>query len=135
MIDGGEGADFISGGAGNDTLYADQGDTLEGSDGDDLVILRDEDTTGNGSISIVGGEGNETRGDTLQLTSDVTYSDIDFTNTDPETGLSGSFTMADGTYVQFSEIENIICFTPGTHILTQNGERAIETLRADGIIS
>jgi hypothetical protein len=36
--------------------------------------------------------------------------------------------MLDGTVVTFSNIENIICFTPGTRILTAAGERPIETL-------
>ncbi len=132
ILDGGEGADLVSGGAGDDTITVDQGDTVTGGDGDDYFTLVDDDTTGTGndSISITGGEGDETGGDTLQLTSDVTYDDITFTNADDENGgLSGHFTMADGTYVEFSEIENIICFTPGTLILTEVGERPIETLR------
>ena len=45
------------------------------------------------------------------------------------TNFSGGFTMADGTVVNFSEIENIVCFTPGTMILTETGERPIESLK------
>jgi hypothetical protein len=37
--------------------------------------------------------------------------------------------MLDGTIVNFSNIENIICFVPGTMIATQAGLRAIEDLR------
>jgi len=132
ILDGGDGADLVYGGAGNDTITVDQGDTVEGGDGDDRFELADLDTTGTGndSISITGGEGDETGGDTLVLTPDVTYDDITFTNTDDNAaGLSGNFTMADGTFVEFSEIENIICFTPGTMILTEVGERPIESLK------
>lgn len=132
ILDGGDGADLVDGGAGNDTITVDQGDTVTGGDGDDRFTLVDDDTTGTGndSISILGGEGDETDGDTLVLTPDVTYDDITFTNTDDNAaGLSGNFTMADGTYVEFSEIENIICFTPGTMILTEVGERPIESLQ------
>jgi Ca2+-binding RTX toxin-like protein len=129
IIDGGEGSDFVDGGGGSDTINVDQGDTVLGGDGDDYFVLTDLDTTGTGndSISITGGEGDETVGDTLVLTSDVAFSDITFTDGDPGTGMNGSFTMPDGTFVQFSEIENIICFTPRTRILTEVGERPIET--------
>ena len=44
-------------------------------------------------------------------------------------GCRANFTMADGTVVNFTEIENIICFTPGTRILTETGERPVESLR------
>ena len=132
ILDGGAGSDFVDGGAGNDTITVDQGDTVVGGDGDDRFTLVDDDTTGTGndSISIVGGEGEEKGGDTLVLTSDVSRDDITFTNKDDENGgLSGHFKMKDGTYVEFSEIENIICFTPGTMILTEVGERPIESLQ------
>ena len=136
-IDGGEGSDLVFGGYGDDQITVDQGDTVSGGDGDDYFTLVDDDTTGTGndSISITGGEGDETGGDTLQLTSDVSYDDITFTNTDDaDGGLSGNFTLADGTYVEFSEIENIICFTPGAMILTQTGERPVETLRIGDMV-
>ena len=134
-LDGGDGADEIFGQAGDDQITVDQGDTARGGDGDDTFTLQDQDATGTQDISIIGGEGDETDGDTLILTPDVTPDDITFTNTDDSNGgLSGSFTMADGTFVEFSEIENIICFTPGTNILTQHGERAIETLRIGDMV-
>ncbi|WP_146049985.1 Hint domain-containing protein [Roseovarius confluentis] len=135
-IDGGDGADSVDAGAGNDSIIVDQGDTVTGGDGDDTFTLRDLDTTGtgNGAISITGGEGNETNGDTLILTPDVGRNDITFSDSDPGTGMSGSFTMADGTSVTFSEIENIICFTPGTMILTSHGDRAIETLQPGDMV-
>jgi len=135
---GGTGDDVLTGGAGNDEMYLAEGDVATGGDGDDLFVITDLGEAGGGdTITITGGEGGETNGDTLQLNSDVSYADITFTNTDDNAGgLSGNFTMADGTVVTFNEIENIICFTPGTLILTDRGERPIETLRpGDGIVT
>ncbi|WP_428515550.1 Hint domain-containing protein [Roseovarius sp.] len=136
-IDGGTGADQIDAGPGDDEILVDQGDTVQGGDGDDTFRLADLDTsgTGNAAIDITGGEGDETNGDTLILTPDVSRNDITFSNTDDAAGgLSGSFTMADGTPVTFSEIENIICFTPGTMILTSHGDRPIETLQPGDLV-
>ncbi len=134
-LTGGTGADLFYGGLGDDEIYLAEGDTAYGGAGDDLFVLGDLGEAGASSITIAGGESDEVAGDTLQLTPDVTYADITFTNTDDAAGgLSGSFTMADGTTVTFSEIENIICFTPGTRILTPQGERAIETLRAGDMV-
>ncbi|MFX0547494.1 Hint domain-containing protein [Roseovarius sp. S1116L3] len=134
-LTGGIGADQLFGGAGDDTLSVAQGDQAFGGDGDDYFVLEDLGEAGAGTINIVGGEGGETAGDTLRLNSDVSRADITFTNTDDAAGgLSGNFAMADGTVVTFSEIESIICFTPGAGILTPNGERAIETLRVGDMV-
>ncbi|MGK7652144.1 Hint domain-containing protein [Roseovarius sp. B08] len=135
-IDGGTGADSFDAGAGNDSITVDQGDTVQGGVGDDTFRLADLDTTGTGNaaIDITGGEGAETNGDTLILTPDVSYGDLLFSDSDPGTGMSGSFTMADGTPVTFSEIENIICFTPGTMILTSHGDRPVETLQVGDMV-
>jgi len=40
-------------------------------------------------------------------------------------GLSGNVTLLDGTVVNFFNIENIICFVPGTEIATPFGGRMI----------
>ena len=134
-LDGGVGADRIFGEGGNDTLIAGENDTLYGGDGDDLFVIETPTEAGVGGITIVGGEGGETNGDTLRLTADVARADITFTNlNDAAGGLSGTFTLADGTVVTFSEIGNIICFTPGARILTPHGERAIETLRSGDMV-
>ncbi|MBZ8118566.1 Hint domain-containing protein [Roseovarius sp. LXJ103] len=132
---GGTGADQLLGGTGDDTLSVAQGDAAFGGDGDDLFVIGDLGEAGAGTINIVGGEGDETVGDTLRLNSDVSQADITFTNTDDAAGgLSGNFAMGDGTLVTFSEIENIICFTPGARILTPQGERAIETLHIGDMV-
>ena len=132
---GGLGADTLYGGTGNDTFFLAEGDVAFGSDGDDLFVIGDLGEAGAGTINIVGGEGGETAGDTLQLNADVTPDAITFTNTDDAAGgLSGSFTLADGTLVSFSEIENIICFTPGARLLTPRGLRRVESLRRDDLV-
>ncbi|QGX99015.1 hypothetical protein EI983_12345 [Roseovarius faecimaris] len=129
------GNDSLIGGTGDDVITLGQNDTGIGGDGDDTFYLADYSEAGAGTISIVGGEGDETTGDTLYLGPDVSYSDITFTNTDDAAGgLAGSFTMADGTLVTFDEIENIICFTPGAQILTSHGERAVETLQVGDMV-
>ncbi|QGX99014.1 type I secretion protein [Roseovarius faecimaris] len=126
---GGIGADLLQGGADDDTFFVAQGDVAEGGDGDDYFFLTDLGEAGSGTITIDGGNGGAGDNDTLQLTSDVSFADITLTPSSDPGALSGSFTMADGTVVNFSDIENIICFTPGTMILTETGERPIESLR------
>jgi len=134
-LTGGTGADTVYGGTGNDTFFLAEGDVAFGSDGDDLFVIGDLGEAGAGTIDIVGGEGGETAGDTLQLNADVTPDDITFINTDDAAGgLSGSFTLTDGTLVTFSEIENIICFTPGARILTPRGLRRVESLRPGDLV-
>lgn len=129
-LTGGTGADTLYGGLGDDEMYLAEDDMAFGGDGDDLFVLGDLNEIGSSTITITGGEGDETNGDTLQLNAAVTPDDITFTNTDDAAGgLSGTFTVG-GTVVNFSEIENIICFTPGTRIRTEHGDRPIETLRA-----
>ncbi|MGX0975067.1 Ca2+-binding RTX toxin-like protein [Roseovarius sp. MBR-51] len=134
-LDGGAGADLLFGEGGNDTLIAGENDTLYGGDGDDLFVIGPPAETGTGTITIVGGEGGETSGDTLFLSPEARKADITFSNPDDAAGgLSGSFTLTDGTVVNFSEIENIICFTPGIRLLTPNGERNVEALRAGDLV-
>jgi len=134
LISGGTGNDQLLGQDGDDTINVSQGDSAEGGDGDDVFIVTDLGETDTGTITIIGGEGDETAGDTLVLTPDIGRDDITFTNTDDETGgLSGTFNL-NGAVVNFSEIENIVCFTPGARILTQWGERPIEMLRLGDMV-
>ncbi|SMX33964.1 Hint domain-containing protein [Actibacterium lipolyticum] len=135
-IIGGTGADTLGGGIGNDTLHVAEGDTATGGDGDDLFLLSDLGEAGAADITIVGGEGDETAGDTLDFQGLIGFGDVTYTNTDDSAGgLSGFATMADGSVVNFSEIENvIICFATGTRILTPYGERAVESLKQGDLV-
>ncbi len=137
---GNDGDDTLSGGLGSDTLYggdgADEinvaeGDTIFGGSGDDDIYLSPLGEASPGDIVVVGGEGGESaRGDVLHLGPYADLSTLQYTNADPGVGggLSGSVTLDDGRNLFFSEIEDIVCFTPGTRIATPRGARAIETL-------
>lgn len=130
-INGGTGADTLRGEAGNDTINVAEGDVATGGSGDDTFFVADLGEAGASTISITGGELGETDGDTLNFQGLIPFGSITYTNTDPGVGggLSGSATLADGTVVNFDEIENvIICFTEGTRISTPYGQRNIETL-------
>ncbi|WP_439111123.1 Hint domain-containing protein [Lentibacter sp.] len=136
-IDGGGGADVISGDAGNDVITVNENDTATGGDGDDYFEVSPGFETGVGSISITGGEGGETLGDTLDFNGLIGFGDVTYTNADPGVGggLTGFATLGDGTVVNFTEIENvIICFTEGTRIATPRGVREIEDLEVGDLV-
>lgn len=134
-IAGGLGADTMYGGEGNDTITFADGDTAEGGDGDDLFVLTDLGEPENGVITIVGGEGNETNGDTLQLGTLGDFTTLNITTpADEAGGMSGTITLDDGTILNFSEIENIICFTPDTQIVTPQGSRTVQDLRPGDLV-
>jgi hypothetical protein len=125
-----DGADTLRGGAGDDQIILGDQDVAFGGSGDDTFTI-DVDALDGGVITVTGGEAGETVGDTLDLTGVLDSGSIVYTNTDDAAGgLSGSATLIDGTIVNFSEIETIICFAAGTLIRTPHGERRIETLRA-----
>ncbi|MEL6913310.1 MAG: Hint domain-containing protein [Pseudomonadota bacterium] len=129
-LDGGTGADTMFGGAGADTFAVADGDEAYGEDGDDLFLLGDFGEAGAG-ILIDGGEAGETDGDTIDLGDQATLSDVTF---DPGNSENGTITLTDGTVVTFSNIENIICFTPGTTIATPHGARPVESLRPGDLV-
>lgn len=136
-IVGDTGADTLFGGGDDDTLLASQTDTAFGGGGDDIFTV-DPSLGDVGDITIVGGETDEGgadttnggAGDVLDL-SDLYANDLIeegslvFDPNDPE---AGSVRLTDGTVINFSEIENFICFTRGTMILTAEGEKPIEEL-------
>ena len=143
----GTGADTIDTGAGDDTVTFSEGDSISGGTGDDTFTYENLGEATNGTITIVGGQGGETaddadpntlEGDTLDLGFDADMSTLNITSTtvnaDGNTSYAGSVTMDDGTLLEFSEIENIICFTPGTRIATPMGARDIATLKVGDIV-
>ena len=133
-IYGGAGADTLNGGTGNDTLHVGSGDSANGEDGDDTFII-DPTALDGSAITLVGGEGAETTGDTLDFNGQLVLGSIVYTNTDDNAGgLSGTATLLDGSSVTFSEMETIICFTTGALIETPYGKRRVETLRAGDLV-
>lgn len=126
---GDAGADRLVGDAGNDELLTGTGDLAEGGGGDDTFVI-DPANVGGGTITIIGGETDETTGDTLDFNGLLDNGSVVIT--DPNQG--GTGTLTDGTTVGFDEIENIICFAAGTAIATPQGPRAVEALRAGDMI-
>lgn len=145
-LDGNEGSDTLYGGAGDDEITFSEGDTATGGSGDDLFVLEDLGETSNGTITIDGGSGDETPdpdgdgpltgGDTLQIGNlgTLTQAVRDTFVDDGSGSYSGSITLDDGTILNFSEIENIICFTPNTRIATPKGLVAIEDLEVGDMV-
>ncbi|KPP88550.1 MAG: putative Ca2+-binding protein [Rhodobacteraceae bacterium HLUCCO07] len=137
VLIGGGGADSLDGGAGADTIEAAEGDVAHGGDGDDLFLVSDLGEPGASTIDIVGGEGDEKDGDTLDFQGLTHWDDVTFGNTEPGAGggLSGNAVLADGTVVDFSEIENvIICFTAGTRIATARGLCEVQDLQVGEMV-
>ena len=137
ILDGGTGADMMYGEAGSDTFTVAQGDTADGGAGDDTFNLVDLAEAGSGAITIVGGEDEETVGDTLNFGGLIgNLNEVTITNSDDANGgLSGTVTLADGSVVTFSEIETlIVCLAEGTLIATPAGETPIEALRPGDLV-
>ena len=132
---GGLGADSLSGGDGNDTFFLAQGDIASGGAGEDTFILTDLLEAGAGTITIDGGTTSEPGGDTLDLNGIGDRTTLTFAPSagDPD-AFDGSITLTDGTVVTFTNIEHIICFTPGTLIATPEGERPVEDLRPGDMV-
>ncbi|MCK0143450.1 Hint domain-containing protein [Aliiroseovarius sp. F20344] len=134
-LTGGEGADELYGGEGDDTINFGVNDTAEGGLGDDTFILDPTEATGGPGV-VINIDGNEDPDDsdvdTLYLSGLATHDDIVYDPNDPE---SGTVTLSDGTVINFTNIENvIICFTTGSMILTDRGERPVEDLKTGDMV-
>ena len=132
---GGTGDDTMFGGLGNDTFYVAEGDSAVGGDGEDLFILTDLGEAGSGTITIDGGNTGEPGGDTLDLGGVADRTTLTFApSVDDPDAITGSVTLLDGTVVTFTDIEHIICFTPGTLIATPEGDKPVEKLRPGDMV-
>lgn len=132
---GGTGADTLIGNAGNDLIYIAESDYADGGDGEDRFVVTDLGEPGSGTITINGGTTGEPGGDTLDLNGLAVSGSLVRTPSvaDPD-AFDGSVTLLDGTILNFTNIEHIICFTPGTMIATPHGDRAVETLRPGDLV-
>lgn len=137
LVYAGDGNDVVQSGAGADTLYGGAGnDTLTGGDGADVLYGGDDRDLFYGGIGDVidGGEGGDDF-DVLNLSSlgGGAMTNIIYGGGDNE---AGTIEVLDGTGAvvgtfSFANIESVIpCFTPGTMILTLNGEKPVESLQA-----
>ena len=136
-LSGGEGFDQIFGGIGDDTIWIGEGDSGEGGKGDDLFLVSLTGEAGSNNATVIGGEGDETQGDTLDFGGQIHWDDVTYTNPDPGAGggKSGFATLDDGSTLTFSEIENvIICFAQGTRISTAQGLRPVEELQVGDLV-
>ena len=133
---GGSGDDTVDTGAGDDQISTGEGDDIAAGSGDDTITLSPDESGDTGAITVDGCAGDETTGDTLDLAGRVPdWRVVRDAATDDGTGsFSGSVVLDDGTTLTFSEIERIICFTPGTAIATPRGARAIETLNVGDMV-
>ncbi len=102
QIDGADGDDdTIFGNGGDDTIDSGAGDdTVDAGDGDDVIVLTD----GVDADSLIGGEGDETDGDTLDAS--ALDQDLALNLTAPETGTLTDRDTFDQT--SFEEIENFV---------------------------
>lgn len=137
---GGSGNDSLTGGAGNDQVFGAEGnDTFAAGDGADTMSGGDDrDTFYGGAGDVVdGGEGGDDQ-DVLDLRAyGHPATNILYDPTNHENG-TVEFLDADGNVtgtMTFENIEQVIaCFTPGTLVLTDAGERPIELIEEGDLV-
>lgn len=133
-LTGGAGNDLIYGGSGDDTINMGSGtDTVSGGTGNDSIVV-DANATG----GLVDGGENPGDYDVLDLSAwgfsgtNILYNDLD-----PE---SGTVEFLDGTgavvsTLAFQNIEKVVaCFTPGSQVLTIDGEVPVEDLALGDLV-
>ena len=126
-LTGGTEADSLYGGSGDDAFYLAQGDSAWGGLGDDVFVISDTGETNTTTITIDGEEDSASIGDTLDLNKLVDRNTLSYTD-DGTGSYSGTAQLFSGATLNFSNIENIICFTPGTMIETARGPIAVEDM-------
>lgn len=146
-LNGGVGLDTLYGDDGNDTLYGEAGnDTLVGGAGSDLVFGGDDrdlitmtfnDALGTETVDGGSGAGTTADNDTLSVDTtgyDWTRFDLNYDPGNHENGTIIFYGPGPGfpvvSTLTFTDIEHlvIVCFTPGTQILTGQGAVAVEAL-------
>ncbi|MGB4828652.1 MAG: Hint domain-containing protein, partial [Paracoccaceae bacterium] len=140
ILYGGVGNDTLDGGTGSDSLYGGAGrDLLIGGPGGDYIDGGDDQDTIYGDIgdTVTGGSGGADF-DVLDLRAwGKALTNVYKDTLNPENGYV-EFLDAWGAVIgtmTFSDIETVIpCFTPGTLILTDRGEVAVEALAIGDLV-
>ncbi|MEO0939725.1 MAG: Hint domain-containing protein [Pseudomonadota bacterium] len=136
-IQAGLGTDNVQGGAGNDLIFGGgDNDNLRGGDDQDTITITSFDGAAVNNTTVDGGSGGNDfdRLDLSQLIADgwTVTSTVKNPESNGNPGFNGQIQLARGgetANINFSDIEAIICFTPGTQIATVSGEKAVERLR------
>jgi Ca2+-binding RTX toxin-like protein len=137
-LTGGEGTDSLFGGGNDDDIIVGAGDRAEGGDGDDAFLVNPA-LTGNGTITVIGGEAGEDltdptnggTGDVLDLRG-LTNATVNFTG--PESG-TATYQNSSGQTVTivFSEIERVLLDSNGVVDGTTAGDLMTPTSGPGGI--